>query len=150
MEDEEYDAIVVFDNPITIRVDECEKRQIYGLLYFKSEAHKEDLWIWNLNRYISYLSACEKIQNSKGELKPETVITPQGRIITLSSEIKNLIYRVMRDRMTSYRLVEFNSSLVVYSDEFEDRFIVSQDLLSRYGIEVNRIKTVEVYDEDVE
>ncbi|MDE7459851.1 MAG: hypothetical protein K2M85_02055 [Paramuribaculum sp.] len=104
---------------------------IYGLLYDKDTKHKDDLWIWELNRYICYLMGCEKAQSNGCKLAPELFITEDGNMIALNVELKNLIYRIMKEKMTGYRIIETIEAFEPCPDEVQDIFVISQQLISR-------------------
>ncbi|MCH5335468.1 MAG: hypothetical protein J1D86_06685, partial [Alistipes sp.] len=61
-----YDAVVVFDIPVEIANDRGERIYIFGLLYDKTLKHKDDLWTWELNRYLCYLQGCQTVQTNNG------------------------------------------------------------------------------------
>lgn len=131
MKDKEYDALVVFNMPIHITNDAEEVVSIYGLLYDKETKHKDDLWTWELNRYICYLMGCAKAQSNGCRLAPGLFITENGNIIALNVELKNLIYRIMKDKMTGYRIIETIEAFEPCPDEVQDIFVISQQLISR-------------------
>lgn len=131
MKDKEYDALVILDVPIHITNDAGEVVSIYGLLYDKETKHKDDLWTWELNRYICYLMGCEKAQSNGCRLAPGLFITENGNMIALNVELKNLIYRIMKDKMTGYRIIETIEAFEPCPDEAQDIFVISQQLISR-------------------
>lgn len=127
-----YDAMVIFDRPVNLKTDDDQTVTIYGITYNMAEAHKNDLGIWCLNRYISYLEGVYRVQKNGGKIAPELIITSFGRDINLTNEIKNLIYRIMRDKMTSYRVYESDSPLQLEPDECDGNLIISKALIDRY------------------
>ena len=50
-----YDAVVKFNIPILIQDDNGELHTIYGILYNQQRKHRDDLFLWEVNRYITYL-----------------------------------------------------------------------------------------------
>lgn len=58
--EEHYDAIVSFDEPIMIQDDNGELHTIYGILYNQKRRHHDDLFLWEVNRYITYLMGCSR------------------------------------------------------------------------------------------
>ena len=131
MKDKGYDALVILDMPIHITNDAGEVVSIYGLLYDKDTKHKDDLWTWELNRYICYLMGCEKAQSNGCRLAPELFITEDGNMIALNVELKNLIYRIMKERMTGYRIIETIEPLELHHDEVQDIFVIYQEPILR-------------------
>lgn len=126
-----YNSLVVFQRPIQIMDDRKNAIAIYGLLYNRRERHKDDLWTWELNRYLCYLLGCEKIQKSGCRLAPELIITQTENMIALNVELKNLIYRIMKDKMIDYLIVEPKVPFKIYETETEDIFVISKKLLQR-------------------
>ena len=129
-----YDAVVVFDVPVEIANDRGERIYIFGLLYDKTLKHKDDLWTWELNRYLCYLQGCQTVQTNNGKLAPELWITPDEQLIALKVETKNYIYRIMRERMQGYRVVEYDQPLDLKPEEHEDLFVISKEPLVRYHL----------------
>lgn len=101
-----FDGIVSFDMPIHIKNDNEEDISIYGLLFNKKERHGDDLWIWELGRFLCYLQGAERVQNNGGGLAPEVFYTPSGRMIKLDIGLKNLICRLMIDSTCTYRMIQ--------------------------------------------
>lgn len=126
-----FDGIVSFDMPVHIKNDNEEDISIYGLLFNKKERHDDDLWSWELNRYMCYLQGAERVQNNGGGLAPEVFYTPSGRMIKLDIELKNLICRLMNDKRMGYRIIEFIKPLVIGENEADDIFIISADFISK-------------------
>ena len=62
----DYDAIVVFQRPIIIKDDHGDGIRIYGIMYDSARRHADDMWTWEINRFLAYLLACEKVQENKG------------------------------------------------------------------------------------
>ena len=129
-----YDAMVVFDSPIEIMTDSGERISIFGLLYEKERKHKDDLWTWQLNRYICYLQGCQRIQERGGRLAPELWISSKQNLLTLRTPLKNLIYRIIKHRMIGYRQLEFTRPLEIRPTEHEDLFLTSSEPLTRYDL----------------
>ena len=144
-----FDGIVVFDMPISIINDNGETHNIYGLLFDKKTKNADDLWQWQINRYICYLQAASEIQMKGGEISPEMWILPNGNKIYLNNDHKNLIYRCVKDRLINYRIVEYETSLNIQPGESEDAFLISREPLFRHGlVPEGEIQINEVGDED--
>ena len=133
MKRSKYDAIVCFYLPIHIKNDEGDTIPIYGILYDKDARHKDDLWTWQLNRYICFLQGCERVQINGGKLAPEVWYTYSGRMIELTNQHKNFIYRIMKKDMMDYRITEFVSPIEYKPEEIDDIFIISEELMKRYN-----------------
>lgn len=131
-ENPEYDSMVVFERPLHIRDDENIVIPIYGLLYNKAVMHEEDLFSFKLHHFITYLQGAEKASAQRVWLSPDKWIRPDGHDIPISTPIKNLIYRLLRDKMIGYTLLEFPKPLEIEDGECEDRYIISETLLVRY------------------
>ena len=129
-----YDAMVVFDSPIEIMTDSGERISIFGLLYEKERKHKNDLWMWGLNRYICYLQGCQRVQEKGGRLATELWISSKQNLLTLRTPLKNLIYRIIKHRMIGYRQLEFTRPLEIRPTEHEDLFLTSSEPLTRYDL----------------
>ena len=126
-----YDAVVVLDTPIKIQNDRKETIQIYGLLYERKMRERNDLFVWSVQRYITYLMGCQQVQEKGGKLSPEIWMLPNEHIITLGNPVKNFIYKFLKPQLIKYRLVEFNKELDVKDEEHDDLFLISQDPLTR-------------------
>ena len=137
-----YDSIIYFDSiPITILDDQGKEINIYGILYNRQSAHEEDLYLgFFVNRYICYLRASEIIQQKGGKLAPDFWELPNGNKITLQLPQKNLIYRIMRERMLWYRIIETDGALDLKEDEYDGNFLISKNPLLRMEIEVPQNK----------
>ena len=131
-----YDSIIYFNStPITIINDEGNKITIHGILYKRQAAHDDDLYLgFFVNRYICYLMASEIVQQKGGQLAPDFWELPNGNKITLQLPHKNLIYKIMRDRMLEYRIIETDGALDLKEDEFDGSFLISKNPLLRMGI----------------
>ena len=127
----QYDAMVIFDTPIQIVDDGGDVISIYGLLYNQDEKHKDDLWTWELNRYICYLQGCERAQSNGCKLAPELLITKDENMIALKVRFKNLIYRIMKKHLIRYRMVELTDPIKIHFGETDDNLIISQQLINR-------------------
>ncbi len=126
-----FDGIVSFDMPVHIKNDKEEEISIYGLLFNKKERHGDDLWTWELGRFLCYLQGAERVQNNGGGLAPEVFYTPSGRMIKLDIGLKNLICRLMIDKCIGYRIIEFIEPLEIRSDEADDIFIISDEFIGK-------------------
>ena len=126
-----YDAVVVLDTPIKIQNDRKETISIFGLLYERKMRERNDLFVWSVQRYITYLIGSQQVQQRGGKLSPEIWMLPNEHIITLRRPIKNFIYKLLKPQLIKYRLVEFNQPLDIKDDEHDDLFLISEDLLTR-------------------
>ena len=126
-----YDGVVLFDTPIKITNDRKETIQIFGLLYERKMRERNDLFVWSVQRYITYLMGTELLLNKGGESAPEIWKMPSGNIIQLTNAVKNFIYKLQRNLLLKYRLVEFNQPLDVKDEEHDDLFLISQNPLTR-------------------
>lgn len=126
-----YDGIVVFDEPVKIKNADDDTISIWGLLYDRSLKHGDDLWTWELNRYICYLMGCQTVQEKNGDLAPELWITSNNHIIRLGATIKNFIHRLLQNRMIGYKVVEYDRPPEIGEEEHEDLFITSKEPLLR-------------------
>ena len=135
-----YDGVVLFDTPIKITNDRKETIQIYGLLYERKMRERNDLFVWSVQRYITYLMGTELLLNKGGESAPEIWKMPSGNIIQLTNAVKNFIYKLQRNLLLKYRLVEFNQPLDIKDEEHDDLFLISQDPLTRYDLAANNTK----------
>ncbi len=130
-DDYSYDGAVVLQTPVQIRDDHNEVITIYGILYNKEKMHKDDLWGWGINRYICYLQSCERAQENGCRLAPKMIITASDNMIALNYRLKSLIHRIMKEDMSSYRLIEVIEPFVIYPDEVEGTFIISKEFIDR-------------------
>ena len=135
-----YDAVVVLDTPIKIQNDRKETISIYGLLYERKMRERNDLFVWSVQRYITYLMGCQQVQEKGGKLSPEIWMLPNEHIITLGNPVKNFIYKFLKPQLIKYRLVEFEKALDVKDEEHDDLFLISQDPLTRYDLAANNTK----------
>ena len=126
-----YDAVVVLDTPIKIQNDRKEEIPIYGLLYERKMRERNDLFVWSVQRYITYLMGCQQVQEKGGKLSPEIWMLPNEHIITLGNPVKNFIYKFLKPQLIKYRLVEFEKELDVKDDEHDDLFLISEKPLTR-------------------
>ena len=126
-----YDAVVVLDTPIKIQNDRKETIQIYALLYERDMRERNDLFVWSVQRYITYLMGCQQVQEKGGKLSPEIWMLPNEHIITLGNPVKNFIYKFLKPRLIKYRLVEFEKPMDVEDNERDDLFLISEDPLTR-------------------
>ena len=135
-----YDAVVVLDTPIKIQNDRKETIQIFGLLYERDMRKRNDLFVWSVQRYITYLMGCQQVQEKGGKLSPEIWMLPNEHIITLGNPVKNFIYKFLKPQLIKYRLVEFEKELDVKDEEHDDLFLISEDPLTRYDLATNNTK----------
>ena len=129
-----YDAVVVLDSPIRIQNDRKETISIFGLLYERKMRERNDLFVWSVQRYITYLMGTELLLNKGGESAPEIWKMPSGNIIQLTNAVKNFIYKLQRNLLLKYRLVEFNQPLDIKDEEHDDLFLISQNPLTRCNL----------------
>ena len=135
------DSFIYFDStPVTIRNDKGEEIKIYGITYNRHQSHEEDLWVYMVNYYTCYLQACERVQTKGGELSPDEWRLSNGNRISLQRPHKNLIYRLMREDVLGYRLVETDGPLDIREDEIDGKFIISNKPLIRMGLEKTKNK----------
>ena len=135
-----YDAVVMLDTPIKIQNDRKETIQIFGLLYVRKMRERNDLFVWSVQRYITYLMGCQQVQEKGGKLSPEIWMLPNEHIITLGNPVKNFIYKFLKPQLIKYRLVEFEKELDVKNEEHDDLFLISEDPLTRYDLAANNTK----------
>lgn len=129
-----YDGFVAFQEPILITNDANETIPIYGLLYNRERRHRDDLWTWELNRYLAYLQGCENVQKNGGKLVPEQWITSDGNIIPLDVSNKNFIYKTMKHRLTEYKISEDMVPFEIEDGDVDDVFVISQEFSIRNGL----------------
>lgn len=128
---EKYDGFVLFESPVIIRDDLDHPNIIFGLLFEKEKLHKDDLGMWQLNRFISYLNGCVNVQSNNGEIWPDKLITSDGKEIKLTVEVKNCIYHIMKPKMMRYRIIESPEPFEINETETEDRYVISEEFLIR-------------------
>ena len=126
-----YDAVVVLDTPIKIQNDRKETIKIFGLLYERKMRERNDLFVWSVQRYIAYLMGTELLLNKGGESAPEIWKMPSGKIIPLTTAVKNFIYKFQKNLLMKYRLAEFSKALDIKDDEHDDLFLISEKPLTR-------------------
>lgn len=129
-----YDGFVGFQEPVLITNDANETIPIYGLLYNRNRRHRDDLWTWELNRYLAYLQGCESVQKNKGKLVPEQWITSNDNIISLDVNNKNFIYRIMKHRLIEYKISENIVPFEIEKGDVDDVFVISQEFSIRNGL----------------
>ena len=135
-----YDAVVVLDTPIKIQNDRKETISIFGLLYERDMRERNDLFVWSVQRYITYLMGCQQVQEKGGKLSPEIWMLPNEHIITLGNPVKNFIYKFLKPQLIKYRLVEFEKALEIKDEEHDDLFLISNEPLTRYDLAANNTK----------
>ena len=133
-----YDGVVLFDTTIKITNDRKEEIPIYGLLYERDARCRNDLFVWSVQRYITYLMGCQQVQEKGGKLSPEIWMLPNEHIITLGNPVKNFIYKYLKPQLIKYRLVEFDQPLEVKDEEHDDLFLISNDPLTRCNLSGNK------------
>ena len=129
-----YDGFVAFQEPVLITNDANETIPIYGLLYNRERRHRDDLWTWELNRYLAYLQGCENVQKNGGKLVPEQWITSDDNIIPLDVSNKNFIYKTMKHRLIEYKISEDIVPFEIEDGDVDDVFVISQEFSIRNGL----------------
>lgn len=132
----DYDGMIVLSAPINILDDDGRIISIYALLY-NTDKHNDDLWQWEVNRYIGYLQSCVKVQEKGGKLVPGQWITDEGDIIPLNHGEKGLIHKLIKREIQSYLMVEYEHRLKFYEDEVEDMWVISPTPIIRSGFKIN-------------
>lgn len=128
-------SIILFESrPTRIKNDLGEEIEIYGILYNRIIKHDDDLFIYEVNRYVSYLRGCEKIQSKGAELYPTAWVLPNANKVSLKLTTKELIYKLMRNKRLGYRIVEREAPLELREDEVDGCFLISTKPLERMGI----------------
>lgn len=84
-------------------------------------------------KVVIYARVSTLVQENKGKLAPEMFITAKGNVIPLRVGVKNLVYRIMKEEMIGYRIIEPNCPIEVMTSETEDIFILSSKLINRYA-----------------
>ena len=138
------DSIVLLDEPIPFLNDNLKEIRVYGIVYDAQQAHDADLFMFMVNRYLCYLLASSIILCKGGQLSPDELELPNGDRISLQTEYKNLIYRIMRDRLPSYSLIE-RDILDLKADEIDGNFLISPAPLKRMNIEYSSQRTKKGY-----
>lgn len=128
-----YDGLIIFSEPVIIHDDEDKDIKIYGLIYNKELRHADDLWQWQINRYICYLMGCQRIQEKNGNIAPELFITSDGYQIPLRDSTKTLIYKLLKEEMILYRIVESEKPFEIDEETCEDMFVISKSFIDKYG-----------------
>lgn len=128
----DYNGMVVLSAPINILDDNGRIISIYALLY-DTQKHFDDLWQWELNRYISYLLGCVQVQEKDCEISPELWILSNGNMIPLAVGHKNLIHKIMKSKIEPYLISEYEKRIEFYEDEVEDMWVISPAPLIRHG-----------------
>lgn len=126
---EYYDAIVSFDEPIMIQDDNGELHIIYGILYNQKRRHKDDLWLWAVNRYICYLMGCSRAVKNGGSIAPEMWVCKSGELVIFDNCSKDYIYESMKDEMIGYRLLEYDKTLDILPGEVEGEWVIAPSIL---------------------
>lgn len=119
-----YDAVVKFNIPILIQDDNGELHTIYGILYNQQRKHRDDLFLWEVNKYITYLMGCSRAVINGGSIAPELWVAKSGEMIILDNGAKDYIYQTMKDEMIGYRLLEFNSPLDILPEDVEGEWVI--------------------------
>ena len=138
-----YDGIIIFDTPVKIKDEENKLINIYGVLFNKDRKHNDALWQWEITRYYCYLMACERVQEHNGKLAPEMFILNNGKSIPLTTECKNLIYRLLKDQLLGYRIKEFIEPFAdIKEGETDSDLVISESFVERYGYEILSFDTI--------
>ena len=132
-----YDSFIIFQRPLELGNGE-DKINVYGLLYdrYEVKTKRNDLFIYNLQSFIAYLCACEFAwKNRNCQIFPDKIITDTGTILkTKNRAVRNAIYKIMKDRMVEYRIVESEGNILYKDEEVEEGFIIQKTLLTRYEL----------------
>ena len=131
-----FDSFIIFQRPLELGNGE-DKISVYGLLYdrYEVKTKRNDLFIYNLQSFIAYLCACEFAwKNRSCQIVPGRFITSTGKVIRVNKAVKNAIYKIMKDRMVEYRIVECEGNILYKDEEVEEGFIIKSSLLSRYEL----------------
>lgn len=134
---ERYDAIVSFDEPIMIQDDNGELHTIYGILYNQKRRHREDLWQWAIQRYITYLMGCSRAVKNGGSIAPELWVAKSGEMIILDNAAKDYIYQTIKDDMIGYRLLEYDKPIDILPDEVEGELVIAPSILLQFTPQIN-------------
>lgn len=134
---ERYDAIVSFDEPIMIQDDNGELHTIYGILYNQKRRHHDDLFLWEVNRYITYLMGCSRAVKNGGSIAPELWVAKSGEMIILDNAAKDYIYQTIKDDMIGYRLLEYDKPIDILPDEVEGELVIAPSILLQFTPQIN-------------
>lgn len=129
-----YTGVIVLTDPVYITDSKGNTIFIYGILYDMLRKMKDDLFSWGCQRYLAYLYGAQRCQYNKGIVEPDVWITSYGGMIVLDNPVKNAIYKIMREDIPVYTLVEFLEPLELEENEYEDCFLISKAPLKRYGV----------------
>ena len=133
-----WDSIILFDSlPVSIKNDEGKEITIWGILYNKQDRHEDDLFIFEVNRYLAYLRFCQELQSKGGELSPDEIELPDENRISLQISHKNLLYRLYRDKIFWYFLIE-KDTLDLKPSEVDGNFLISEEPLKRMKIDYEK------------
>lgn len=127
-----YDGMVVFETPILITDQTDEKHFIYGLLYNKDEMHKNDLWTWEINRFIAYLLGCQRMTENGGELTTDAWLSSCGKIIPLTPAAKNFIYKLEKKELPRYTIDE-TSPIELSDGNHEGEFLLTNPYVNSHS-----------------
>ena len=127
-----YDSLIIFNEPISLFDDLGNIKTIYGLTYCKESKHEDDLFNWQIRRFISFLLAASDFQNSGGRLEPDCWIKNGGEIVPLTQEFKNKLYNEYRERIEPYTIVEYKAPFETSEQMVEDGFLIAFDCTYTY------------------
>lgn len=135
MKNSEYNSVVVFERGISFKDDKGNPIKIWGLLFKKEKSNPNDLLMWCLNRYISYLLSAEGVESRGGEIEQEMWTCDKGKMtLVMTNNMKNFIYRALKKDIISYRIIEYDKAVEILDGENVDSFIVSTNPLIRLGL----------------
>lgn len=133
------DSIILFDSiPITIINDRKEPIEIWGITYSRGIRHHKGTFIHDIEYYLSYLRGCEIIQTKGGDVSKNQWTLSTGDHINLTQSRKELIHRLLKDKILWYRLVEYPLSLDIREGEVDGNFLISTKPLERMGTDYGR------------
>lgn len=132
LEPTEYNAVIEFGYPIDIRDDVGNVCLIYGLLY--NTENRDDMFIWEVSRYIAYLQAMVRLQANGTIISPDTLTLSNGNITYISNTTKNFFYRFMKPYLMRFKIHEFKNVIELYPNEHEADFLVMPAPFRRLGV----------------
>ena len=139
-QESKFTGVIILTDPVYIIDSKGNTTFIYGILYDMLMKMKNDLFSWCCQRYLAYLYGTQRCQFHNGILQPDVWVNSHGAMIILDNSVKNYIYKVMKDDIPVYRLMEFEKPLKLNDKEYEGCFLTSTAPLKRYGM-VDDIKS---------
>lgn len=155
MSDESYDSVVIFERAITIDDGPREEGgngicNIYGLLYNRKVLHgfNPEEFIKAILMKTGYLMGCERLQQRGGDMTKTEWYLPSGRVIKLTYEVKEFIYKTLLPELVDYRIMEFDQPIQFLPGENDKIFLLTQAPLVRLGVMDDIQNKVDNYEED--